>query len=523
MENKYEHTNYEEFESMEIPKEVTEVLNKLEAGGFEAYTVGGCVRDILLDKVPKDWDVTTNATPEEIQKLFPESAYENEFGTVAVKTDSEDETLKIIEVTTYRLEAEYTDKRHPDKVSFTSKLEDDLARRDFTMNAIAMDKYGEIVDPFGGAKDLENKVIKAVGDPKKRFDEDALRMLRAARFANQLGFEIEKKTLEAVKENSALMNAISKERVRDEFVKVLGHTPPAWLKTKEKKGEEKSNKVTDEEYKEGPARIFELMREVGLLSTFLPELEEGYDVGQNKHHIYSIWEHNLRALTYAVKENYDLSIRLAALLHDVGKPQTKRGEGEDSTFYGHDVVGAKMTLKIMDRLKFPKKITEKVALMVRHHLFQSDPDKISDSAVRRVVRNVGEENVWDLINVRLCDRIGSGVPKAEPFRLRKYLTMLERALREPISLKQLKINGDEIMKKLDIKPGKRVGLILNTLMNDVLDNPEHNTNKYLLERSTELNELSDKDLEKTAKEAIEKMEQIEYKKEEETKEKYWVN
>jgi poly(A) polymerase/tRNA nucleotidyltransferase (CCA-adding enzyme) len=265
------------------------------------------------------------------------------------------------------------------------------------------------------------------------------------------------------------------------------------------------------------------MHKTGLLSTFLPELEEGYDVGQNKHHVYSVWEHNLRALTYATKENYDIDVRIAALLHDVGKPQTKRGEGEDSTFYGHDVVGAKMALKIMDRLKFPKKIIEKVGLMVRHHLFQSDPDLISDSAVRRVVRNVGEKNVWDLIDVRLCDRIGSGVPKAEPYRLRKYLTMVEKALREPISLKQLKTNGDEIMKKLDMKPGKRIGLILNTLMNDVLEDPEHNTKEYLLEKSTELNKLSDGDLEKTAKEAIEKMEQIEYKKEEETKEKYWVN
>ncbi len=510
-------------ENMETPKEVKEVLNKLEAAGFEAYTVGGCVRDILLDRIPKDWDVTTNATPEEIQKIFPDSIYENQFGTVAVKMETDDPVLKIIEVTTYRLEAEYTDKRHPDRVSFTLKLEDDLARRDFTMNAIAMDKHGEIVDPFGGAEDIKNKVIKAVGDPKQRFDEDALRMLRAMRFSNQLGFNIEEKTLEAIKEDSNLMNVISKERIRDEFMKIISHTSPSWLEAKEKRGEEKSNKITDEEYKEGPAKVFESMHKTGLLSTFLPELEEGYEVGQNKHHVYSVWEHNLRALTYATKENYDVDIRIAALLHDVGKPQTKKGDGEDSTFYGHDVVGAKMALRIMDRLKFPKKIIEKVGLMVRHHLFQSDPDKISDSAVRRVVRNVGEKNVWDLIDVRLCDRIGSGVPKAEPYRLRKYLTMVEKALREPISLKQLKTNGDEIMKKLDVKPGKRIGLILNTLMNDVLENPEYNTKEYLLEKSTELNKLSDGDLEKTAKEAIEKMEQIEYKKEEETKEKYWVD
>jgi putative nucleotidyltransferase with HDIG domain len=514
---------YETIEIMEIPKEVKEILNKLEEKGFEAYTVGGCVRDILLERDPKDWDIATNAKPEDIQSIFPDNVYENTFGTVAVKSGSDDPNLKIIEVTTYRLEAEYTDKRHPDKVTFTSKLEDDLARRDFTMNALAMDKHGEFVDPFGGADDIKNKVIKAVGDANKRFDEDALRMLRAMRFSNQLGFDIEEKTYGAIKENANLMNAISKERIREEFVKIISHTPPAWLTAKEKRGEEKSNEISEEEYNNGPVKVFEMLRETGLLKIFLPELEEGYEVGQNKHHIYPVWEHNLRALTYAVKENFDLDTRLAALFHDVGKPQTKRGEGESSTFHGHEVVGAKMTAKIMDRLKFPKRQTEKVTLLVRHHLFLSDPDKITDSAVRRVVRNVGENSVWDLMNVRLCDRIGSGVAKAEPYRLRQYLVMLEKALREPISLKQLKTNGDEIMKKLGVEPGKKIGLILNTLMNDVIDNSEHNNKDYLLEKAEELAKLSDKELERTAKEAIEKMEEIEMKKEEETKEKYWVD
>ena len=506
---------------MNIPDEVKNIIQSLKKAGFEGYIVGGCTRDFLLDINPKDWDITTNAQPEKIQKIFPESVYENNFGTVAVKTDSEDKTLKIIEITTYRLEEEYTDKRHPDKISFTTNLEEDLARRDFTMNAIAMDIDGNFVDPYKGKEDIEKKVVRAVGDPKKRFNEDALRLLRTIRLAHQLDFNIEEKTYDAIKEQHQLLQAVSKERIKDEFLKMLSHTPPEWIK--EKKEGEYGDEITDEEYKIGPIKAFDMLRETGLLSIFLPELEDGYELEQNKHHIYSVWDHNLRALTYAVKENFDLDVRLAALLHDVGKPKTKKGEGSDATFYSHDVEGAKMTAQIMDRLKFSKKQTEKIVLLVRYHLFLSDPDQITESAVRRVIRKVREENIWDLIKVRLCDRIGSGVAKATPYRLRKYLVMVEKALREPISLKQLNVNGDEIMKELGVEPGKKIGLILGTLMNDVLENPENNKKEILLEKAKELSKLSDKELEKTSKAAVEKMEKIEYKKEEETKGKYWVS
>ena len=211
------------------------------------------------------------------------------------------------------------------------------------------------------------------------------------------------------------------------------------------------------------------------------------------------------------------------MFHDIAKPHTKKGNGPDSTFYGHDVVGGKMTAKIMSRFKFSKKDTEKVSLLVRYHLFQSDPEKITDSAVRRVLRNVGPENIWDLIDVRLCDRIGSGVPKAEPYRLRKFLVMLEKALREPVSLKELKINGNEIMELLGIQPGPRIGFILNALMNEILEDPKKNEKDYLENRAKELNGLSDDELKKLFDKAKKKMENIEYKKEEETKKKYWVN
>ncbi len=340
---------------MTLPKEIKETISKLESAGFEAFAVGGCVRDLLLGKKPKDWDITTDAKPEEIQKVFPDSFYENRFGTVGVKTDSDDESLKVIEITTFRIESKYSDKRHPDEVKFTKKLEDDLARRDFTVNALAMDKNGEVRDLFGGKEDLEKRLVRAVGRPEKRFDEDALRLLRAVRLAIQLDFEIEEKTFAAIKERAESIRMIAEERVKDELLKMIRHTPEDWLK----KSKRRSNEVTEKELKRGPARAFELMRQAGLLKQIIPELEDGFGVGQNKHHVYSVWEHDMRAFTYAVKENMPWTTRLGALFHDIAKPHTKEGDGPDSTFYGHDVVGAKMTAKIMDRLKFPKKDTEK--------------------------------------------------------------------------------------------------------------------------------------------------------------------
>jgi len=263
--------------------------------------VGGCVRDLLMKKDAKDWDITTNARPEEIQKIFSDSFYENEFGTVGVKTD-----IDVVEVTTYRLEESYSDKRHPDKISFTSNLEDDLARRDFTINAMAMSKDGKVKDPFSGQDDLKDKIVKAVGKAEDRFNEDALRLLRAVRLAAQLGFSIEKNTKQAIKEKAVLLKVISKERIRDEFLKIIASSNA-------------EQGVRD-------------LQELGLLKYVMPELEEGVGVEQNKHHIYTVFEHNVRSLGYAVKYNYDTAVRLASLLHDVAKPHTKRGKGEDATF-----------------------------------------------------------------------------------------------------------------------------------------------------------------------------------------------
>ena len=494
---------------MILPKEVKEIIAALNKAGFEAYAVGGCVRDFVLSNVeglsiePYDWDITTNAKPEEIQKIFSKSVYENEFGTVAVNTESSDPKLKIIEITTYRVEEKYTDKRHPDVVKFTSRLEDDLARRDFTINAIAYDGK-KFIDPFGGQNDIKNKIIKTVGNPDERFNEDALRLMRAARLAVQLsahggpasGWEIEEKTAEAIKKNSGDLVAISKERIRDELVKILN--------TSEAK------------------RGLEMLREYGLLKHVVPELEEGWEVGQNKHHIYTVWEHNLRSLDWAAANGYKLENRVAALLHDVGKPRTKKGDGLDSTFYNHEIVGAKMAAQILERLRFSKKFIEKVVTLIRYHLFYYNVEEVTESSVRRLVKNVGPENMDDLLEVRIADRKGSGVPKAEPYKLRHLRAIIEKVSRDPISVKMLKINGDILMEKLKIGPGHRIGYLLNILLDEVLDEPKKNTLEYLTERAARLNAKQLAELEKMYKIAQTKTREVAEEEFKSIKSKYYV-
>jgi len=494
-----------------IPEEIINIIKKLQSANFEAYLVGGCVRDLLMNpphkfmwgmnREPKDWDITTNAKPEEIQKLFPNNIYENKFGTVAVKTDSDDEQLKIIEITTFRLEGKYTDKRHPDEVKFAKTIEEDLSRRDFTINAIALkpntqNLKPELVDPYNGQEDIKNKLIRSVGEPEKRFNEDALRLMRAIRFSVQLGWEVEKKTFAALKKEAGFIEMIAKERIRDEFIKII-------MSSLAKKG-------------------IELLEEVDLLKFIVPELRQGINNGQNKHHIYTIWEHNLRALDYAVKKNYGLEIRLASLLHDIGKPNTKAGEGLDCTFYNHEVVGAKITVKIMDDLRFPKDIAEKVIHLVRYHLFYYNVGEVTESGVRRFLSRVGAENVDDLIKVREADRIGSGVPKAVPYKLRHLLFMIEKVKRDPISPKMLKVNGEDVMKILKIQPGPKIGMILSILLDEVIDEPSKNRIKNLELRIKELGNLTDDELKKIAKVAREKKEEFESGIEEEIKRKYYV-
>lgn len=496
---------------MNIPGEVKKVIEKLQKSGFEAYIVGGCVRDFLIGLEPKDWDVATNAKPEEIQKVFPDSFYENNFLTVTVKTGSKNPKLQEIEITTYRLEAKYSDKRHPDEIRFAKDIKEDLARRDFTVNAIAMDDNPplpvrqrangvgarkNIIDPFGGQEDLKNKLIKTVGNAEERFSEDALRMLRAVRFATTLGFKIEEKTAEAIKKNSIWLEVISKERIRDEFLKI----------------------IMSDSAEDG----VELLRELNLLKFVVPELLENYGVGQNKHHIYDCYTHALKALEFTAKKKFNIYVRLSALFHDIGKPRVKAGDGKDSTFYNHEVVGAKMTFEILNRLKFSKKDVEKITKLVRYHLFYYNVDEVSESSVRRLVKNMGPENMEELLQVRQADRIGSGVPKAEPYKLRHLKYIIDKVSQDPISAKMLKVDGSDIMNLLKIKPGPRVGQILDVLLGYVLDNPKNNKKEFLESEIMKLGKLSDKQLEKMAEKSKEDKMKLETKNDEMTKQKYWV-
>ncbi|MBI5045566.1 MAG: CCA tRNA nucleotidyltransferase [Candidatus Niyogibacteria bacterium] len=487
----------EKIEKHEIPPEAQEAYLALKKVGFEAYFVGGCVRDILMGKKPKDWDITTNAKPEEIVKLYEKSFYENKYGTVSVVSATEDPTLKTIEITPYRVESKYSDQRHPDAVRFAEKLEEDLKRRDFTINALALDlESGKIIDFFGGREDLQKGIIKAVGEAKERFAEDALRMMRAVRLATELNFKLEDKTREALQENSVSLEMIAKERIRDELEKIMMASDPA--------------------------RGFELMREYGVLKYVMPELEKGFGVTQNKDHIFTVWDHNLRALSHAAEKGWSLEVRMGALLHDIAKPHTKRGDGPKSTFYGHDVVGGRMTEKALTRLKFPQKFVDRVSKLVRHHLFFSDTAVITLSAVRRVVRNVGPENIDDLMKVRFCDRIGMGRPKEQPFRLRKYQAMIEEVSRDPISVGMLNIDGERVMSAARLSPGPKIGSILNILLDEVLDDPKLNTEAYLLNKAQGLATLSDQDLAQAGMEAKKRSSMAEEEVIEEIEKKYHV-
>jgi len=484
---------------MIIPKEAKFVVDKLKKAGFEAYLVGGCVRDLLRNVEPEDWDVATNAKPKEIEKVFPKSFADNKFGTVTVLTGSKNPKLKEIEITPFRIDEKYTDKRHPDKIKWAKSIKEDLTRRDFTINAMAAELKKaklEVIDPFDGQKDLKNKIIQTVGKAEDRFSEDALRMIRAVRFAATLDFKIEKKTSQAIKKNSPWLQAISKERIRDEFLKII--------------------------MAERAADGIKLLRELKLSKYIIPELEESYKISQNKHHIYDCYEHALFSLKYAAEKNFNKYVRLAALFHDIGKPRAKRGEGSDATFYGHEIVGARMTVQILNRLRFSKKDIEKIVKLVKYHLFYYNVDEVGEASVRKLVRRVGIENMDELLQVRMADRIGSGVPKAEPYKLRHLRYIIEKVSQDPISVKMLKVSGNDVMRILDIKPGPKIGWVLDILMGYVLTDPKKNKKDFLEKEIKKLGKLSEKELGSLAQKSEKERGKIETKKDEMTKKKYWV-
>ncbi len=481
-----------------IPSEVTRITQTLEKGGFEAYLVGGCVRDMILGREPKDWDVTTDATPEEIIALFPESFYENEFGTVGVKNpEATDERLKTVEVTPYRLESTYSDNRHPDTVTFSKHLEDDLQRRDFTMNALAYSvSEKKLVDLYDSQQDIKDNIIRTVGNAGERFQEDALRILRAVRFHAELGFTITHETEKAILENAHLLKHISRERIRDEFTKLL--------------------------ISPRPLSGLNMFKKLGLLQYTVPELEKAIGVEQNQAHAYDVWEHLLRSVQCAADKGYPLDIRLAALFHDISKPETRRWINNQWTFYGHEVVGSRVTRKILTDLKYPTKIIDKVVVMIRWHMFFSDTEQITLSAVRRMIVNVGRDNIWDLMNVRICDRIGTGRPKEDPYRLRKYHAMIEEALRDPISVGMLKIDGRKVIEITETKPGPKIGFILHALLEEVLEDPTKNTEEYMETRTKELILLSEAELQALGEQGKQSKEEADEEEIKRIRSKHWV-
>ncbi|MEK7609320.1 MAG: HD domain-containing protein, partial [Patescibacteria group bacterium] len=329
-----------------------------------------------------------------------------------------------------------------------------------------------------------------------RFNEDALRLMRAVRFAAQLGFEIELQTKSAIQSKSNLLKMIAHERIRDELIKLV----------------ESDN----------PERGIVLMQELGLLKIVLPELEEGVGVAQNKHHIYNVFEHLVKSLGWAAKYNFNIYVRFASLLHDVGKPRAKEGEGPEASFHGHEFVGAKMTARALERLKFPKDFIEKVYTLVRYHMFYYNVGEVTAKSVRRLVRKAGPENMTELLELRQAERKGSGVPKAEPYKLRHLKYMIEKVSRDPLTVGMLKVNGNDVMQMLGVEPGPKVGYILNALLEEVIDEPEHNSRERLLNRMKELNQLPLSELVKLAESGKEKLGEEKEKEDEGIKGKYYV-
>ena len=432
-----------------------------------------------MGELPHDYDLATNALPDEMLELFPKSVSTGaKFGTVIALVEDEKKENHDVEVTTFRSEEEYIDGRWPSKVEFVDEIYKDLGRRDFTINAMAVDlleeflngeeieREWEIYDPFGGIKDIDLKLIRAVGTPIERFKEDGLRAFKACRLASQLDFEIEKETFEAIKECLPIAKQVSMERIRDEFMKLLLNSPK-------------------------PSKGIDLMRQCGLLQIFLPELLEGYGVEQKLYHTHDVYWHSLKTCDYAQD-----SVKLAALLHDIAKPRTDMGNGH---FYGHDVMGVEMVETIMKRLRFSKSEIERVKTLVRNHMFyyphsqqEGDKEKAdklklsqwSDSAVRRFLNRVGDENVEDLFKLRIADAISNPNSPFDP----EEITLLQKHISEvrakdmALKISDLDIDGEDL-KGIGVSAGPQMGNILRKLLDIVIEDPLMNTKEKLLDEA----------------------------------------
>ena len=438
-----------------LPLPVRGFMDRFAKSGYEIYVVGGSVRDLLLKTPTKDWDFTTNATPEQILHMFPTGYYNNQFGTVGVPHQQLGSSEVVFEVTTYRTESGYDNKRHPSQVQWSTKLEDDLSRRDFTINAIAYDAK-VLVDPYGGQQDIQAKVIRAVGDAPARFQEDALRLMRAVRLSAQLAFDIEPATKQAIIEKAALIDHISAERVRDELLRLLG---------------------TD-----FPAQGIYMLRDTGLLTHVLPEVADCFGVEQvspGRHHIYDVGTHLVEALRHCPSPNP--ITRLATLIHDIGKKETFRKNSKTGliTFYNHEVVGAKQAEDIAKRLRLSNKDRDTLVTLVRHHQFTVTEEQ-TDRAIKRFIRDVGLERVQDMLDLRVGDRLGSGSTETS-WRTELFKKRIEEVQREPFSIKDLAVDGNDVMKVLKIPPSRRIGEVLEQLFERVENEELKNKREDLLD------------------------------------------
>jgi tRNA nucleotidyltransferase (CCA-adding enzyme) len=448
---------------IKLPDKVVKVMKKFIDNKAEIFVVGGAVRDLMLGRELKDWDFATNLTPEEMKKLFPKNSFcENAYGTFSiVQKDGE-----IFEVTTYRTEREYSDTRHPDKVEWGKTIEEDVQRRDFTINAMALSnlpptpplkKGGEknninIIDLFGGKEDLKNKLIRAVGKPDERFQEDALRMLRAIRIACQLQFMIEEETFMAITRNAKLINKIAGERIRDELFKILAS--------------------------DFPVEGIKLLKNSGLLAEIIPEILVGEGMKQRGHHIYDVFTHSLEALRNS--ECRDPVTRLAVLIHDVGKPVVMKTIKGVNTFHNHDIVGSRMANSIGKRLRLSNKELDKLFRLVRWHMFTAS-EMQTDSAVRRLIRNVTPEYLEEMIDLRRADRIGSGANETS-WRWELLKKRFVEVQKQPFSVKDLKVDGNDVMEILNIKPSRKVGEVLDALFAEVEKDVSLNVREVLLKK-----------------------------------------
>lgn len=437
-----------------LPEKVKRIITELEAAGYEAYAVGGCVRDSILGRTPDDWDITTSATPMQTKAVFKRTIDTGiQHGTVTVMLEHEG-----FEVTTYRIDGEYEDSRHPKEVVFTQNLVEDLKRRDFTINAMAYNDRCGIVDVFGGMADLESKIVRCVGNAKERFTEDALRMMRAVRFSAQLGFSIDADTEQAIMELAPNLVNISAERIQTELVKLLLSPNPDFIR---------------KAYALGITRIV------------LPELDIAFETPQNNpHHMYTVGEHLMHCL---LNTRADKCLRIAALLHDIGKPASKTTDEEGiDHFHGHVEIGEEMTVKILRRLKFDNDTITRVRIYIRYHDSQIEP---GERAVRRAVSKIGEEYFSEVLELKRADCLAQSTYLREDKLdlLDKISGLFEKIVekRQCISLKSLEVSGSDLI-KAGVPQGKRIGEILNVLLEDVLEEPSHNTREYLLAKAKTL-------------------------------------